>query len=155
MESQTIIPRDDTGKVYIENNTLFWDVAEANLLKIDIDAVRVIGEYTTVHALFRNDWFIVFVLDHEKSFQISAYAQGMNEVLDKLSKSLNSSIKVQLALCTDFKSNVIWPQDLSGQELYELKIIESRSLFDRLRARLGFGDPVELVFRDSVKAAIS
>lgn len=154
MDEQTIIPRDDAGKVYIQNNTMVWEVDSKSMLEINIPAICIIGEYTTMHAVFRNDWFIVFVLNAEETFQISAYANGMQEVLQQLSQLLKAEIKPKLGSATNFKSNVVWPAEISGQQLYRLQVIESKTWFDRFRARLGFGDPVELVFSDSVKESL-
>ena len=151
MNGQPIIPREDTGRVYITDDKLYWEVENTNLLEISIPAIRAIGEYTTMHARFRNEWFLVFVLDGGETSQISAYAEGMNDVISQLSAILSSELRPGLALATDFKSNVIWPPQLTGQELYELKIKEAKTWFDRFRARLGFGDPVELVLKNSVK----
>ncbi|MBC8054632.1 MAG: hypothetical protein H7Y13_16355 [Sphingobacteriaceae bacterium] len=151
MNDQTIIPRDDTGKVFIKNNILFWTIADNTLLEINIADVQVIGEYTTMHAVYRNDWFIVFLLKGEETYQVSAYAQGMQGLLAEISEIVGTGIRATLSLATDFKSNVMWPANLAGQELYELKIIESKSWFDRFRARLGFGSPLELVLTDGVK----
>ena len=154
MDNQTIVARDDAGKVYIQNNTLVWEVDSKNMLEIKIPAIRIIGEYTTMHAVFRNDWFMVFVLNAEETFQISAYAVGMQDALQQLSQLLNADVQPQLGSATNFKSNVIWPAEISGQELYRLQVIESKTCFDRFRARLGFGDPVELVFTDIVKETL-
>lgn len=151
MSGHPIIPRDDTGKVYIEDDTLHWDVDNNSLLAFKVSSIRVIGEYTTMHARFRNEWFVVFILEGEETFQVSAYARGMNEVLSELSEIFGHQIVPHLALATDFKSNVIWPPVLAGQGLYELRIVESKTWFDRIRARLGFGNPVELIFTDGVK----
>ncbi|HEX8547026.1 MAG TPA: hypothetical protein VF691_08710, partial [Cytophagaceae bacterium] len=139
MDDSAIIPRDDTGRVYLKENLLIWELSGSSLLEIDRSKIRLIGEYTTMHAVFRNDWFIVFLASGDEPLQVSAYANGMSEVLKELSVLLNANLNPKLTQATDFKSNVIWPAGLTGNALYELKIIESKSWFDRFRARLGFG----------------
>ncbi|MEJ6980333.1 hypothetical protein WG906_07720 [Pedobacter sp. P351] len=150
MSTQEITPRNDAGRTYINNQKIYWDFNDSNLLEVEIASISAIGEYTTVHALHRNEWFIVFILNQKEALQISAYAQGMQEVLEKLSEILSSEIAGKLAMASDFKSNVIYPEQLAGQELYELRIIESKTWFDRFRARMGFGDPLELVLKKYV-----
>ena len=84
------------------------------------------------------------------TLQVSAYADGMQQVLTELSATFGTDINGKLAQETDFKSNVIFPSSLVGKELYELKVIESKTWFDRFRSRLGFGDPLELVLKQEV-----
>ncbi len=150
MTSQPISPRQDSGKAYIKNQKIYWDFNDNNLLEVEIASICAIGEYTTVHALHRNEWFIVFVLQNGDNLQVSAYADGIQQVLTELSATFGTEIKGKLAQETDFKSNVIFPSSLVGKELYELKIIESKTWFDRFRSRLGFGDPLELVLKQEV-----
>ncbi|HEY1056373.1 MAG TPA: hypothetical protein VGE24_14600 [Emticicia sp.] len=154
MTAQAITPRQDSGKTYIRDQKIYWDFNGNNLLEIEIASICAIGEYTTVHALHRNEWFIVFVLSSTESLQVSMYADGMQKVLTELSLLFCTEIMGKLALETDFKSNVLFPSSLAGKELYELKVIESKTWFDRFRARLGFGYPVELVLRPEVSELI-
>lgn len=150
MSTQVITPRNDAGRTYINNQKIYWDFNDNNLLEVEIASIFAIGEYTTVHALHRNEWFFVFILNKKESLQISAYALGMHEVLVELSEILGSEITGKLAMASDFKSNVIYPKQLAGKELYELRIIESKTWFDRFRARMGFGNPLELVLKEYV-----
>lgn len=150
MSAQVIIPRRDSGEAYIKDQKIYWDFNNNNLLEVEISSICAIGEYTTMHALHRNEWYIVFVLPRNETLQVSAYAHGMQEVLTELSAMLGAEMIGKLAMASDFKSNVIFPQLLAGQELYELKVIESKTWFDRFRARLGFGYPLELVLREEV-----
>lgn len=154
MNLESITPRSDAGKVYLNGGKIYWDYNGNNLLEINFSSITAIGEYTTIHSFHRNEWFIVFTLANAETFQISAYANGMAEVLTSLSFLLNAPLNYKLALATDFQSNVIYPVKLWGKEFYELKVIESKTLFDRFRARLGFGNPLELVIREEVINAI-
>jgi hypothetical protein len=150
MTPQSISPRKDSGKTYIKDQKIYWDFNDNNLLEVEIASICAIGEYTTVHALHRNEWYIVFVLQNAEDLQVSAYADGMQEVLVQLSATFDTEINGKLAQETDFKSNIIFPSSLIGKELYELKVIESKTWFDRFRARLGFGEPLELILRQEV-----
>jgi hypothetical protein len=149
-----ISSRPDCGKVSIEENHIIWKIDKEILLDLDISRVIALGEYTTIHALHRNEWFIVFIYNEDETYQISAYAEGMQQALEKMSELLNYEISVQLALKTDFSSNVLWPPQLDGIELYELRVIESKTFFDRFRARLGFGNPLELVLNSKLRELI-
>ncbi len=145
-----ITSRPDCGKVSIEDNHIIWEVGKETLIDLDISRVVALGEYTTIHALHRNEWFIVFIYNEAETYQISAYAEGMQQALEKMSELFSYEISVQLALKTDFSSNVLWPKQVAGIELYELRVIESKTLFDRFRARLGFGNPLELVLNNKL-----
>lgn len=151
---EAISPRQDCGKVSINEDHITWEANAVPLLKIDISKIAALGEYTTVHALHRNEWFIVFIFDENETYQVSTYAEGMQEVLEKLSGLLNCEISPKLALESDFKSNILWPQELSGTQLYQLKVMEPKSFFDRFRARLGFGSPLELVLNEPLLESI-
>lgn len=147
--------RNDSGRVKIEEGFIFWKAESQNLLKVAVADIRIIGEYTTAHALHKNEWFVVFVFANEDMFQMSMYAQGMTEVLEELSQKLETEFTPLLENEREYKSNVIWPLEIAGQDLYELRIKESKTLFDRFRARLGFGNPIELILTDQVKATLS
>ena len=154
MSIPTINSRSDTGKVFLEDQKIRYVVNAVEVLVIDLPAIRIIGEYTTIHALHKNEWFLVVVLEREEMFQISMYAEGMNEILTHLCATLNTDFTLLLEDERAFKSNVIWPEKLAGKDLYDLKIIESKKWFDRFRVRMGFGNPVELVLRDEVREGL-
>ena len=118
MTSQPISPRQDSGKAYIKNQKIYWDFNDNNLLEVEIASICAIGEYTTVHALHRNEWFIVFVLQNGDNLQVSAYADGIQQVLTELSATCGTEIKGKLAQETDVKINVIFTSSLVGKELY-------------------------------------
>ncbi len=110
-----ISPRPDCGKVFIKGDRIIWEVDTVPLLEVNISKIAALGEYTTVHALHRNEWFIVFVFEEDKTYQISTYADGMQEVLEKLSElsiSGESSCSFKRAAnfcwyfsCNSFKAN--------------------------------------------------
>lgn len=154
MSIPVIAYREDSGRVKIENGEIYWKAEYTNLLKIPVNRIRIIGEYTTIHALHKNEWFVVFVLDNEDMFQMSMYAMGMMDLLTELSQTFNAEFSPLLGDEREYKSNTVWPPQIAGQELYELKVKESRTFFERFRARLGFGDPVELILTDKVKTVL-
>ena len=155
MSIPQISPRHDAGNVVLKEGLIYWNANGRTLLNVSVASITIIGEYTTVHALHKNEWFLVCVLKEGEMLQISMYADGMYEVLTQLSLAFESEFSPALEDARDFKSNVIWPLEYAGQELYELKVKESKSFFDRFRARLGFGDPVELVLRENLNTQLA
>lgn len=144
MTEEIIKARTDSGIIYIKTQKIYWEYLSKNLLEIEIGDIKAIGEYTTPHALHKNEWFIVFILQ-SREFQISTYAKGMTEVLEQLSIHFNSRVFGRLGTAETFESNIIYPPELKGQNMYSIEIKKTKTWFDRFRGRLGFGYPMELV----------
>lgn len=101
----------------INNETIRISIgSEFQVLKIS--DIKIIGEITTSDGPYSDDWFLVFIINKETWYQISMYAENMQDSLQELSRILNAEIVGTLFYSTDWKTNVIYPKEFQGKELF-------------------------------------
>ena len=108
-----------SGSIRLEKEAIVYSVDGADLWRIRLGNVRVIGEYTIDHGPGFDDYFFVFVTERADCwFEASFYADGTNAFLQGLSARLEHELRAGLCNSTDFKSRVLWPPQLEGEELF-------------------------------------
>jgi hypothetical protein len=127
----------DSGKIWIENGIIYylWDMMKTRW-KIPINKIKIIAEYTNQDGPFFDDYFLVFAISSEEQLTASFYAEGRGAVLVELGKILNVELKFSLLNSADFKSCVMWPPDLSGEEFLEFYILPPKSFIGRITRKL-------------------
>lgn len=103
--------------------------------EIPVQDLRVLGEYTTDHGPFEDDYFFVFVTSADGGwYEASFYAEGWDVFLNDLGAYLRHDLRPGLGPSARFKSRVIWPPRLAGQELFDVvPESPSRNLLRRIR----------------------
>jgi hypothetical protein len=135
------LKEEESGKVYLnESNEIVWTRDNNVLTKINIEEIKVIGEYTTANGPFIDDWFYLYILGTNDIRQISAYAQGTKEVLTKLGEKLNIDLKPRLVASTKWETNILWPTDLVGQKVFKEISTEPSEFIEKVKAKLGLAD---------------
>ena len=130
------------GKVHYGWDSGEWCVAVSDLL--------LIGEYTTSEGPYFDDYFLVFITGENAPRQVASfYADGRDEMLARLSEALDAKIELGLANSPDFKSRILWPPGLGGQEL--LRMMPAATAWERFRQNY-LGADFELVLTDAAKA---
>jgi hypothetical protein len=110
------------------DGSLLWSVA--------IDEIVLMAEYTTDDGPEADDYFLVFVTDEAGTqFYATAtfYSEGREQVIARLAARWQTNIKLGLVSSTDWASRVIWPLQLAEQNYLELKEVQSKTLFEKLR----------------------
>jgi hypothetical protein len=131
----------ESGRVYInENNEIVWTLGADVLTKVKIDEVKVIGEYTTANGPFIDDWFYLYILGTNDIRQISAYAQGTEEVLKAIGEKLNTDLKPRLVASTKWETNILWPNNLIGQKVYKEISTAPTAFIEKVKNKLGLTD---------------
>ncbi len=95
--------------------------------------VAVIGEFTTDHGPFVDDWFLVFVPRSSEWFEASMYSEGCEQARDRLSCALGVTLASGLAASTDFASRVIWPIELADRPLFTFNRESGSGFLRRLK----------------------
>lgn len=85
---------------------------------LSIRDIKVIGEYTDRNGPYIDDYFFVFVLADGTWRQASFYAEDRELFLRALSEKLEYKLECGLCNSTDYKSRVLWPESLKGQNLF-------------------------------------
>ncbi|HEX8657562.1 MAG TPA: hypothetical protein VF690_08515 [Hymenobacter sp.] len=110
------------------------------LVRIPVPEIKLIGEYTTSAGPFVDDWFIVFMTSEKNWKQISEYTPGMLEMLQELSSHLKAETIGSLAASTSWRTNIIWPQRVAGQEMWNVVSERPITLLEKLKKSMGFAD---------------
>ncbi len=131
----------ESGRVYInENNEIVWTLGADVLTKVKIDEVKVIGECTTANGPFTDDWFYLYIVGTNEIRQISAYAQGTEEVLKAIGEKLNTDLKPRLVASTKWETNILWPNNLIGQKVFKEISTEPTAFIEKVKNKLGLTD---------------
>lgn len=106
------------NKVSICDHFIIFESDEFPRWTLPIDTVKVIGEYTTQEGPFIEDHFLVFVDTENKLYEIPIVADGLTELLNKISLLIKYELKISLYFSTEFKSKVIYPEILRDEDLF-------------------------------------
>lgn len=108
--------------------------------------VAVFGEMTNENGPFADDYFFVFVTKSKEWYEASFYAEGVDKFLVEFEKRMGLISQSSLANSTTFRSNVLWPERLTGKDLFEFytepvagflgRFLIKGSMFRRLSAQV-------------------
>jgi hypothetical protein len=100
-----------------------------------LDTVRVIGEYTTAAGPASEDYFIVFIDEDGRSYDVpvSALTPAATEHL----RDYFGPLMFALHWSTDLRSRIMWPTSLADQAVYEFTPAPPRTVGDHLRRLFG------------------
>jgi hypothetical protein len=102
-----------------------------------VSELVAIGEYTTDHGPFLDDWFLVFVVRGNVGWvEASMYAAGSMEARERLADVLGFLIASGLAAETNFASHILWPAELVGQPLFDVIPLARAGILGRVKAAL-------------------
>ena len=124
-------------KVTIESRQIVLTIAGEATCHIAIDDLKLVGEYTTADGPFVDDWFIVFITSEKVWNQISEYTPGMSAVLQELGTYLEANMVGWLASSTSWKTNIIWPIQVEGQEMWDVISDKPVTMMARLKQLFG------------------
>lgn len=139
---------EDLGQLSLTAKTVQYQSAFYQPWNLPVEELRLLGEYTNEDGPHAADHFLVFFGSGGQAFEVPVDANGTNSVLRELESILSISMQLELRLNTTFASRVIWPPQLSGQELFIIRE-KTESLADRIKSAIGFGK-VELDLRPNI-----
>jgi hypothetical protein len=112
--------KNKSGRISLENETIFCSTPEERQWRLPIADVRVIGEFTNEAGPHLDDYFFLFITSDPSSWHYASfYADGRDGFLDELGRKLGTKLECGLCNSTGFKSRVIWPKSLEGGPLFE------------------------------------
>jgi len=111
-----------SGRIWIADDQIRYESQDYGSWSLPVADLRVLGEHTTDHGPWIDDWFMVFVTSSDGSWhEASVYADGNEEFRAQLARLLKvDSLHSDLAGSTEFASRVIWPQSLHGRPMFQL-----------------------------------
>ena len=109
-----------SGRLWLEDDTIHHQWSNDSRWDLPVARLKLLGEYTTDHGPFLDDYFFVFISDPESGWlEASFYAEGARTFLDQLGALLGAELSCELYASTDWESRVIWPTDMEGESLFE------------------------------------
>ena len=107
--------------------------------RVRLEAVCVIGEFTDGSGPWGDDFCAVFVERESGAWHVLPYdADGCDDVLKLLGRKLDTPLTTTLANSTEFRSRVIWPEQLRDRPL----LLDAAA--DGLLGRMGLRRKVQL-----------
>lgn len=143
------------SSVHLENRHIVFFREGKEIVRIAVDEIRLIGEYTTSDGPFVDDWFIVFLTSPIDWKQISHYTPGMPELLRELSQLLDAAIVGSLSWSTNWKTSIIWPPTVAETEMWDVQIKPPETLWQKLRGTLGMGSDQTLVLTEAAASVFA
>jgi hypothetical protein len=127
-------------RVFLADKCVVLTQGSKEVVRIPIYDIKLIGEYTTANGPVVDDWFIVFMTAAKDWTQISEYTPGMLEMLQELGTLLKAEVIGSLFSSTSWKTNIIWPPQIAGQEMWEVIADTPTTLIGWLKKTLGMGN---------------
>jgi hypothetical protein len=133
-----------SGVVEIEGDKIRWSCETGMALSLHLSDVIVIGEYANSDGPFFDDWFLVLVTKQKNCFEISMYADKIDDLRKILAERYHPDIALyQLANSTEWRSVVIYPLEFRGTPLFKSApskhYKEPENIGQKLAYALGFG----------------
>jgi len=131
---------NESGQLVLKGEHLEYKIAPSGRLwSLALSDVVALGEYTTDHGPYADDYFLVFVtvangnvLLHESSF----YAHGRDDALTAIGNLLGAKIDLGLCNSAQWKSRVLFPTGLIGEAFYTFAILPASTVRDKLKKLL-------------------
>jgi hypothetical protein len=108
------------GKIWIEDDSIVYSLNRRKIWQLPLAEIIIIGEYTNQSGPTGNDYFIVFVpKGNPRWYEVPFNAEGGEYVLKQLDSLYCAEIRPSLHNWTDFQSQILWPEHLKGEILFE------------------------------------
>lgn len=128
---------EDAGGIKLDAEVVKYGSVALGSWEMPLTELKVLGEWTSSHAPSAGDWFLAFVAGPDRVLEASAYAGGYVEFMVEAGTLLGAKLIATLHGAANFKSRVLWPDELAGKDLFEFYREPPRGSWQRLKAMLG------------------
>ncbi|HPF39597.1 MAG TPA: hypothetical protein P5081_16725 [Phycisphaerae bacterium] len=122
-----------SGRLWLDGDVIRYETPVGDW-RIPLDAVRIIGELTSPHGPFADDYFFCFAEAAGGWYEASCYAEGRDAFLHALGERLGARLEPGLSGSTDFASRILWPEPLAGRPMFDFTDEVPRGAWRRLRS---------------------
>ena len=141
------------GKIELIDETIIRSKNGNSLWSIPLEEIIVIGEFTTENGPYLDDWFLTLIT--AKTWcEIPIGTEGIDIFLNELGEKLKSELALQLINSTDWKTRIIWPLASQNKKLYDHKILEPKTVFEKIKNFFGNRNSIRQ-FSEETKKIIS
>ena len=142
--------KNQSGKTFVENGKVVWEYNTKRIVEVPIDQIKLIAEYTNDWGPWWDDWYLVIYNRQSQYFEISMYAEGHTEMMTHLGESLGIELSIKLINSADWKSNILYPEQFNGKELWVPKEVKPKSFLGKIKALFG-STKIELILTETAK----
>lgn len=146
--------QEDYGKLAIKGSLITFESDFYSSWIFKISDILIIGEFTNQDGPHLEDHFLLFINKTGNSFEAPVNAKGFNSVWNHLADILNLPKGLYLQGETDFASQVLYPESIRGQPIFDYVDKSSSSFFGRIFSVLGGGE-IESHFTNNIKKYVS
>ena len=139
-------------------NKLIYEQDHESLWELPIDKIKLIGEYTTSTGPINDDYFFVFAVQEIEWFEAPATAIDHQSFWGELGQKLGARVHAGLANSVTWMTRVMYPTQLEGQELFEIKEDKrEQPLWNKIirissdKGRLAFTDDVQKLLKQELE----
>jgi hypothetical protein len=129
--------KNHSGKTFIDNGIVVWEFDGKKVVDVPIDSINLIAEYTTANGPIMYDWFLVIYNTKAEYFEISMYADNIQEMMKELGEKMEFELVSTLFSSTEWESNILYPTEFDGQDLWKIVKSEPKSTFEKLKSLIG------------------
>jgi hypothetical protein len=90
---------------------------------VDLNAVVLVGEFTTEDGPFADDHLLAIWLENGRVIELPVVTAGIAELLQRLNSLAGANVEIALAAQSSFASRVMHPPALAGRELFEFAAV--------------------------------
>ena len=128
------------SQLKIQDTTIYYISNEYESWYVELEEIAIIGEMTNDAGPFEPDFFMVFV---KRSFDVMLFpidscTQGQAEIWPFLEAHDRDVSGGSLVGCTTFNSEVLWPRELHGKEMFDFGFQKHQTLWRMFWRQFGF-----------------
>lgn len=129
--------KEKENKIYVKGSTLYYECKGEVFFELELENVKLIGEYTNDQGPFFDDWFLVFVDVQNRSFKVSMYSENIENTIDEIVKFFQFERTLSLVNSADWKSVILWPERMKGKEFLQLIQVKPTTFLGKIGAIFG------------------
>lgn len=118
-----------TEALTLLENKITYPSNDEYLWSIELDNLKLIGEYTTELGYDFDNYFFLFGSTNNVIYQVSSLFINHDIFWTELSKKINAEVGPTLFASTNWKSKIMFPKSLEGRELFEVVKHENQNSF--------------------------
>jgi len=106
-----------SGLIRLEHGCVSYQLSTGGW-RLPVSEIKIIGEHTNDQGPLVDDYFLVFLTGSDL-YEVSIYAEGLEEFLVELSDSLGTKLSCELGNSTKYRSRVMWPPEIEGLPMFD------------------------------------
>ncbi|MFN0136083.1 MAG: hypothetical protein ACKVS9_08210 [Phycisphaerae bacterium] len=122
----------DRTTLLIDGDDLVCRSPSAEIWRLPIERIRLIGEDTDQNGPFADDYWYTFAAAADDWYIATFYADGRDAALAELGRRFGVTFRNTLIGSTDFASNILYPPELAGQPLLNYTKVPRKNFFSAL-----------------------